>query len=173
MDEEEWVNHLREVLDNCSVNKPLHIIGYGNTLRQDDGVGIYIVFNLMGKISKKPKYVYIHPTSKNIEYILKKISKNSLIIICDAVKIDAEPGTVVFTEFKNLKYDFLDTHNISLSFILEKSSIIENSYLLGIVPQNVDIGEELTPIVKNSADKVIRRLTELIEKKTYMGLDKV
>ncbi|MDW7987053.1 MAG: hydrogenase maturation protease [Nitrososphaerota archaeon] len=156
---------MRKILDDCNLDKPLYMIGYGNTLRKDDGVGVYLVINLLKKISKKPEYIHIYQAPLNIEYVLKKISKESYIIICDAVKMNAEPGTVVFVEFKDLRHVFFDTHNVPLSIILEKRSLISNSYLLGIVPQSIEIGEDLTPIVKNSADKVVEVLAKLLEEK--------
>jgi hypothetical protein len=48
--------------------------------------------------------------------------------------------------------------------------LLDNSYLLGIVPQDTNVGEGLTPIVKDSADKVLTALMEeLISKFHILG----
>lgn len=162
MENQEWIKRVENVLMECNEENPLHFFGYGNILRRDDGVGLHIISKLLKTVKDKPRYVYIHPALTNIEGELKKIPKSSKVIVIDAVKIDKAPGTIVFTEFKNVEGHISDTHNISLKFILEVNTLLENSYLLGIVPEDTEIGEELTPTVEKSAKQVITQLSNLL-----------
>jgi hydrogenase maturation protease len=170
MKDPEWLNSVKNILKKCCEQNPLHIFGYGNTLRRDDGVGLYIVSRLSKTVKKIPGYIHIHPASASIERELKRIPKSSIVIIIDTVKIDEAPGTIIFTRFDDVESCYFDTHNIPLKFILEANMLLDNSYLLGIVPQDTNVGEGLTPIVKDSADKVLTALMEeLISKFHILG----
>lgn len=158
----EWTKYVEEILGKCNDENPLHFFGYGNSLRRDDGVGLYIISRLLRTVKEKPRYIHIHSVSTNLEREVKQIPKSSRIIIIDSVKTDEPPGTIIFTEFRKVESYLFDTHNISLRFILEINTLLENSYLLGVVPQDTEIGEELTPIVKESADTIIIYLSYLL-----------
>ncbi|MEM3398721.1 MAG: hydrogenase maturation protease [Nitrososphaerota archaeon] len=164
MENLEWIKYVESILENCDEENPLHVFGYGNVLRRDDGVGLYIISNLLKTIKEKPKYIHIHPASTVIERKLNKIPKSSKILVIDAVKVEGAPGAIIFTEFKKVESYILDTHNISLKFILEAKSQLENSYLLGIIPEDTSIGEELTPVVRQSADEIVTHLRSILTK---------
>ncbi|MEN2975464.1 MAG: hypothetical protein ABDH32_07845 [Candidatus Caldarchaeales archaeon] len=85
--------------------KPLYITGIGNTLRKDGEIRVYIASNLLRKILITGIHS-LHRASRNIEYVLKKKSKEIYKIIYDIVKINAEPGTEIFTEFQDLKHGY-------------------------------------------------------------------
>lgn len=163
----EWFDYLKNVLKNCNGENPLHIFGYGNPLRRDDGVGLYIVSKLLKRVKRIPSYISIHSTSSSIEKELEKLPKTSTIIIIDAAYIDISPGSIIFTKFEDVKYYSFDTHNVPLKIILEINSLLDNAYLLGVVPYDISVGEGLTVVVKNSADEIIEKFSQLLSMELY------
>lgn len=151
-----WLKDLNEILSKNHNNAYVHFIPFGNNFRSDDGVGIYIVNKLRKKLrNNKPSFIKIHTVKLNLESLFRNFSKDDLLIIFDAVQVNAPPGTVVFTGMPSAKFGFFGTHNIPLRLILEYQSILERSYLLGIVPHDLSIGEELSPVVRKAADEVV------------------
>ncbi len=165
MTDAEWIDYLRNVLKNCNGEHPLHIFGYGNLLRRDDGVGLYIVSKLLTRVKQTPSYICIHSTYSSIGKELEKLPKTSTVIIIDAAYVDMPPGSIIFTKFEDVQYYSFNTHNIPVKILLKINSLLDNAYLLGVVPYDISTGEGLSSIVKNSADQIVQKLSQLLNKK--------
>lgn len=158
-----WYIQFNDVLSKNFGKTTIHLIPFGNSLRSDDGVGIYIINKLRKKIrNKRLNYIKIHSVKFTMESIFNNIKKGDLIIVLDAVRANYPPGTIVFESMTSTKFGFFGTHNIPLKIILERQSLMDYSYLLGVVPYDLNIGEKLSSVVKSSADKVIDLLYRLI-----------
>ncbi len=160
---ESWINEFNDVLTKSYGKCVVHLVPFGNNLKRDDGVGIYILSKLrkMLKNNLSP-HVKIHTITLNVETILRRISSRDVVIIFDAVKTNNQPGTVVFTNLSSTNYGFFATHNIPLKVLLEYKSMLDNSYLLGIVPYDLSVGEGLSPLIKTVADSIVDELYRMI-----------
>lgn len=130
--------------------KKILFAGIGNLLRKDDGAGVYISSNITprGNLSALTAEV-------SIENYIGKINSLApdLLVIIDAVDMGAKPGTHKLLDISDIQDITFNTHNISLKRIAEFFPM--QIMILGIQPEKIDIGENLSYIVKNEADKLI------------------
>jgi len=151
-----WYTQFDNILRENFGKTTIHLIPFGNNLRSDDGVGIYIINELRKKIrNKKNNYIKIHSMKFIMETIFNYMKKGDLIIVLDAVRANYPPGTILFERISSTKFGFFGTHNIPLKLILERQSLMDYSYLLGVVPYDLSIGEKLSTIVKSAADEIV------------------
>ena len=146
------------------------IMGIGNTLRSDDAAGIKIIEKLKEEI-KGRKGITIINCGEAPENFLGKIEKikPTHIIIVDAIEMYAEPGSIgIFQEDEIKDYPTISTHNISPTILLAyiREIIKAKTTLIGIQPQNIEFGEEITPKVKKAIKIVTEVLIEKLKEKT-------
>ncbi len=131
------------------------IVGVGNAIRKDDGVGVYLAGSLQ-RLVREP-----HVRVINAEDILESYAFEiadgpcEAVLLIDAVHTNSDPGTVLFgqlDDFGAIMEDF-STHKLSLRLA---GKIWKNAgkktYLLGIEAGDIDFGSDMTPAVKKSAD---------------------
>jgi len=147
------LSDLKELLSQ--EEKKVLFVGIGNPLKSDDGAGVYI----SSKIKKSD-----HISSLNVEvsienYIGKINSLNpDILILIDCMEMKSPPGTFKLLPVKMVKDLTFNTHNISLSRLSEFFNM--PSFVLGIQPEKVDFGENISYIVKDVADKLIQLINK-------------
>lgn len=131
-------------------DKRILFVGIGNLLRKDDGAGAYI----SSAITKKPKRDVL-TVEVSLENYIGKISNidPDILVLIDCVEMGSAPGTCKLMPVSNIEDSTFNTHNISLRSISEFFTM--PVYLLGIQPEKIDFGENLTYLVKQQADKII------------------
>ncbi len=128
------------------------LVGTGNPLRRDDGVGVWLAERLSG--GSVPVFNVEDVPEGYITDIARTGRRN--IVFMDAVEAGLEPGTVVFGPLEELgESPGLSTHKLSLSlcgrFLAAHG---QRTFLLGIVPADLDFGRGLTPEVERAAGQV-------------------
>lgn len=128
------------------------IVGIGNTIKGDDGIGPYIAAKIKGSINTGT-------VPEN--YIQKIINQHpDKIIIIDAVDFGGKPGEVKrFKEIDSANIS-ISTHNMPpelfLSLIRQQTGA--DITIIAIQPKQLKLGAPLSEEVKKSADKVIAML---------------
>jgi len=156
-------SQLGNFLDDC---EKLIILGVGNELKCDDGVGPYIIKKLKEEnIEDKKKLLFIDAQTvpENFTGKIRKEKPTHLIIV-DACLMDEEPGTMKIVN----KYDFasigISTHSMSLSFFvryLERDTEFRIIFV-GIEPESMDYADNPTAKVAKAADEFVNILKEII-----------
>lgn len=156
-------SQLGNFLDDC---EKLIILGVGNELKCDDGVGPYIINKLKDEnIEDKKKLLFIDAKTvpENFTGKIRKEKPTHLIIV-DACLMDEEPGTMKIVN----KYDFasigISTHSMSLSFFvryLERDTEFRIIFV-GIEPESMDYADNPTAKVAKAADEFVNILKEII-----------
>lgn len=141
----EELNNL--LLDN---DKKILFVGIGNLLKKDDGAGAYISSGIMKKAGRDVLTVEV-----SLENYIGKINNldPDILVLIDCVEMGAVPGTCRLMSVSKIDDMTFNTHNISLRRISEFFKM--PVYLLGIQPEKIDFGENLTYLVKQQADKII------------------
>lgn len=154
------------------VPKPkILIIGIGNTLLQDEGIGVHLI-NELRKMSV-PDNVFLVDNSSGeldlMDYMHKGIEK---VIIIDAIKGGRTPGTTfrlsaneVITATKHIyalhHTELVDTcHMIDLFGRKPKEIVI-----VGVVPKETEWSLSLSPELQAKVPEIIRVVFDEIEKK--------
>ena len=144
----------------------LIVLGVGNELKCDDGVGPYIIKKLKEEnIENKKKLLFIDSQTvpENFTGKIRKESPSHLIIV-DACLMDSQPGEMKIVN----KYDFanigISTHSMSLSFFvrfLEQGNDMKIIFV-GIEPESMDYDDAPTEKVQKAADDFVNILKGII-----------
>lgn len=146
---------------NLSHSRPLRLIvlGIGNTLMSDDGVGCHVVRNLQEAQACAPL------SGKNVEILdggtmgyllIDRVSDADGLIIIDAANLDAVAGTVRVIDDAGIERYLEDNssssvHEVGLIDLLQMMSLNDSQprlrALVGIQPEMIDWGTEMSPQV--------------------------
>jgi len=126
-------------------------VGIGNALKSDDAIGIYICKNI--KQTKNMKTLIVE---SGIEKFVGKINsiKHEILVLVDCTDFNEKSGFIDILPINKIQDFTINTHTISVKRISEFFQ--QETYLLGIQPQNVKFGEEFS-------ESVLQTATELIE----------
>ncbi len=140
-------------LDNLLIRKDRKIlfVGIGNQLKSDDGVGVYISNNIKNKGNISSLTV-----ETSIENYIGKINslKPEILVLVDCVDLKSSAGKYKLMELNQIQDLTFNTHNISLRRLSEFFEM--PVYILGIQPEKVEFGENISFLVKNIADRIIK-----------------
>lgn len=143
---------MKQKLENIltSNHKNILFAGVGNVLRSDDGVGVFIVSGIENRDHISTLLVEV-----NIENYINKINSISpdILIIADCLDFNREPGYADIIPVGLTNEFTISSHNISLKRVAEFLKM--EVYVLGVQPADLRVGEHLTPVVKESAEKII------------------
>jgi len=131
------------------------LIGVGNILRGDDGIGSIIAksFNDNDWLS-----LDCGVAPENYTSIVKK-NKPALLVILDVVEMDLKPGELRIISPEKISALHLTTHSMPLSFLITYlEDYAEKTIFLGIQPKNIDFSNSVSPEVLKSAKTVVKIL---------------
>ena len=142
--------------------KKLVILGIGNDLKGDDALGTFIVRNL-NKPSHKIVSIDGGIVPENFTGAIKKENPTHILLV-DAVDMRKAPGSVRMVHKEEISKYSISTHSMPISFLI---NYLENGTgakiaLLGIQPQSMELGQEMTAEVKKSANNVLSMLKSII-----------
>lgn len=155
-------SQLNDFLVDC---EKLIVLGVGNELKCDDGVGPFIIKKLKEDDLENKNLLFINAETvpENFTGKLRKENPTHIIIV-DACLMDGQPGDIKIVN----KYDFanigISTHSMSLSFFvryLEKDNDFRIIFV-GIEPESLDYSENLSENVENAAYEFINVLKGII-----------
>jgi len=147
------------------------ILGVGNPLRRDDGIGPEVIRLLTENRSKKNNS---YKLSSDIDLLdggtdglglIEYLKDYKKVVIIDAVEMKLKPGTIkVFTPEEaviNINSDALSTHGFGIAELIKLAKGLDINpelIIVGIQPESIDYGEDLTTPVSS----VLNNLIELV-----------
>jgi hydrogenase maturation protease len=164
--QEEWASEFNHRLCSANEKRPMTLVGVGNPIKSDDSVGLYIARKLRKACGARPRdYVWISPQSSSLEHALSKIAngKQRTVIIFDAVESNLAPGSIIFAGIGQTKYGFFATHDLPLRLVPSIAYNSSNIFVVGVQPSSYEVGEDLSKVVKESADKVVETISKLLK----------
>ena len=154
-----------------ALNKTL-VLGIGNPLMQDDGVGVYVVQRLKAEYPDFPQVEFLDGGTLSFS-LIGAIEDATNLIVIDAAQFSDEPGSVktFFGEEMDLflgQQKNSSVHDITLidlmSIALLADQLPARRALIGIQPGAIDWSTEPTPAIKKAIPNVCNIAMELIEK---------
>ncbi|WP_346865887.1 hydrogenase maturation peptidase HycI [Methanocalculus sp. MSAO_Arc2] len=132
------------------------ILGVGNTLLSDDGVGCYIADVIAFSGSSYGLFAYNGGTApENFTAPIRRAAPDLLVII-DAAGMGLPPGSIRSIPPEKIDDTSIGTHMLPLSHLINYlSPDIPKILFIGIQPETIDPGEGLSPAVKEAAEKLI------------------
>ena len=152
--------------DNCTGK--ILVMGVGNTLMQDDGIGILVTETLRNLPDIHPSLLTVDGGTIGLA-LLPEIEDADAVIVVDASELDAPPGTLrVFLDREideQLSGKRRTVHEVALLDLFSAAAIRgrmpARRALVAIQPECTDWGAEATPAVAAvvpEACKIINRL---------------
>jgi hydrogenase maturation protease len=148
-------------------NERVLIVGLGNSLMGDDGVGVFVIETLEN--ASPPANLTIVNCGSDVLKILSHLEGQQMIIIIDAVDMGQAPGTIFRfrkSEFLGLKGDSKSAHLLSAVDSLRLLETINPDFqkadleFIGIQAQIIERRPQLVPPVRKAAEQVISEILE-------------
>ena len=155
-------SQLSDFLTDCG---KLIVLGVGNVLKCDDGVGPFIIKKLKQDDIESERLLFINAETvpENFTGKIRKEKPTHLIIV-DACLMGGEPGDIKIVDEHDFANIGISTHSMSLSFFvryLEKDTDFRIIFI-GIEPESMDYSENLTENVEKTAYGFIDTLKGII-----------
>jgi hydrogenase maturation protease len=153
-----------------SENKEILILGIGNILLRDEGIGVHVVEHLQ-KQPLPPNVDVIDGGTAGFD-LLDIISDRHIIILIDAIDADYPPATIVRFTPEDLEASTqpqLSAHNIDFTQALKMAAMLncapQKVVIFGIQPQSVEPGlnptEPIAALIPHIAALVLDELKTL------------
>jgi hydrogenase 3 maturation protease len=154
---------LKETLTSLLYGKPL-LIGLGNRIRGDDGIGSILAERLKDKLG-----IDVIDAEMSVENYIGPVIKKipDTVIIVDAINFNSEPGAICIYSDIEIPVNHFSTHGMSLQFLVDylKNAGITSIILIGVQPQMTKLDSGMSTPVKEAMDKLERLFADLFRKR--------
>jgi hydrogenase maturation protease len=147
--------------------KKILILGIGNILLKDEGIGIHVVNRLKDMVL--PLYVEVVDGGTLSDYFFHLIGGRKKVIVIDSIKADGPPGTI----YRLTGSDIEDKRKGYYRTVFEQEFIDawKTTYLLGTQPEEVvyigvepeDTGEKTLMLEIGLTPTLEKRIPDIIE----------
>jgi hydrogenase maturation protease len=151
---------------SCFIMIHILLIGYGNPLREDDGIGWRVVEELAnGQWSMvNPQFVAVHQL---LPELAEPISQADLVIFVDAA-VEGEPGEIRRVDLTpQAERPGAFSHQVGPAGLLESARVLYGRYppatLFTITAAQMGYGEELSPTVAAALPHLLRQIHARIQ----------
>jgi hydrogenase 3 maturation protease len=149
---------IRDLLSSCG---RLVIIGVGSSLNCDDGAGPAVAEALISGLNNDfPENITVYngcTAPENFTGEIKRFSPASLLIV-DAADFSGIPGSIKLIGLKDISGATFSSHMLPVRIMadyLEKETGCKTT-LLGIQPESVQYGDELSAPVAAAVEKITK-----------------
>lgn len=155
--------------DAAAVQETIVVLGIGNALLSDDGAGLHLLRRLAQTPDAAPDVRYLDGGTVGLA-LAPLIEDAAALIVLDALRLQAEPGTVQV--FVGPAMDALvarrhrTPHEVGLADLMSalrlQGRLPERRALVGIEPASMDWGTTPTPRVAAALEDAARRTLALM-----------
>lgn len=154
------------------------VLGVGNTILTDEGVGPWVVEHLRALNPEAPGVIWMDGGTLSFS-IATSVEDAEHLIVVDATELHAQPGTVqVFVDEemdKMLGGHGRSIHEVGLLDLMSMARLTgrlpERRALVGIQPERIDWGTEPSPAVGAAMPEAARAVAALIEAWSGVRID--
>ena len=135
------------------------IIGIGNILLQDDGVGVHVIERLENE--KLPSTVELVDGGTSTLDTLGFFLDYKKVIVVDSLKAGLEPGTIYKIkpeDIKNYKKENLSIHDVQILDVVKMANMMDKYpevIIFGIEPEKISLNLEMTEIMISKIPEII------------------
>jgi hydrogenase maturation protease len=149
-------------MNSCENQAPtVLVLGIGNLVMSDDGVGVVVVQRLQREY-RLPGYVDVMDGGTLGLDILPRLEGIERLVVVDAVETGQKPGTCVRLTGEELPIALetkISPHQMGLKDLLAVARLMghfpREMVLIGVQPGDIEIGTELTPAVEAQVDNML------------------
>lgn len=149
-------------------SEPLLIVGFGNLLQQDDGAGVLVIQKL--RELKLPENIWVVEGGVMGVDTISLFENYSQVILVDCVNVSNSDEQIFEFQLDDVSLksnDFrFSLHELNLNTVLTLMETLKievpRILFLGIKPEKVGFGLEVSENVKLAVDKVVSRVLEIM-----------
>jgi hydrogenase maturation protease len=141
--------------------KKIVILGVGNLLLSDEGIGVHVADQLM-KMDLPAEVSVIEGGTEGFR-LIDIITEADRLIVVDAVKGGGAPGSIYhfdMDEVPDSPSGFkTSVHQIGILEVINLSGLIGKkpyTTVIGVEPKSLDMGMELSPEIKDKVPRIIQ-----------------
>lgn len=148
--------------------KPLLILGIGNLILRDEGIGIHVVRRLE-ETETFPEEVDVMDGATGGYFLLNDVIEYEHVIMIDATLDHLPPGTVrvIQPRYSSDYPPLMSAHEFGLKNMIDSMLFLEkmpDMYLIVISVKDVQkMGLALTPAVEAAIPEVIRKVKKIVK----------
>ncbi|MBM4027204.1 MAG: hydrogenase maturation protease, partial [Planctomycetes bacterium] len=147
------------------MGKPIVVLGLGNPLMADEGIGVYLVERLRESVGESPSVEFVDAGTGGFS-ILHYLEGRRKAILVDCAFMDEPPGTIRrFTpeEVRSTKVlAHQSLHEADLLRILALARQLgqapDETVVFGIQPERIEPGMGLSPALRDRIDEYIGQI---------------
>jgi len=150
-------------------NKKITVLGVGNELLSDEGIGVHVVKELQ-KQNILPPEVEVMEGGTDGFGLINIITDTDRLIVIDSIKGGSEPGTLYKFDVEDAPTtpDLFKTsiHQVGILEVINLSSLIgktPKTTVIGVEPKSISTGMELSEDVRAKIPRVIELVREEVE----------
>lgn len=137
------------------------VLGVGNPLMGDDGLGIAVVAHVQSAWGDAPELLVVDGGTWGMN-LLPIIEQARRLLIIDAIDRGAEPGALVTLQRDEIPRYFgrtLSPHQLDLREVLAlaelRGTLPEETVAIGIQPEQIALSLELSPVVAKTLPSLL------------------
>lgn len=146
-------------------------LGVGSPLRADDSVGLYIVKELMSRITAHPgqelRFHLGESAPENFSGEIRSFGTTHLVII-DAADMGEAPGTMRIIDKEQIGGTSFSTHMLPLKMLTDYLIMTTGCqvFVVGVQPQCLAFGQLISEPVQKAADEFLEGFVKEWQKAT-------
>ena len=146
------------------MNPTITILGLGNILLQDEGVGVHAV-NMFQERYTVPDYVEIVDGGTAGLDLLQYFEGRDKVLIVDAVDFKEDPGYIGVLENEAIPARFgtkTSMHHLGLLEVLSVTRLLDSLprelCLIGIQPKDIELSLDMTGVIWDNMNSLVERI---------------
>ena len=146
------------------MNPTITILGLGNILLQDEGVGVHAVTMFQEQYTV-PDYVEIVDGGTAGLDLLQYFEGRDKVLIVDAVDFKKEPGYIGVLENEAIPARFgtkTSMHHLGLLEVLSVTRLLDSLprelCLIGIQPKDIELSLDMTTLIWDNMNSLVERI---------------
>ncbi len=156
-------------MTNQTHKKDTVVIGLGNVLFTDEGIGVHLVRKLSELQDKLPSVEFVDAGTGGMN-VLHLIADRKKAVIIDCVKMGEKPGKIKRFEPADVqsvkKMAHFSLHEADILKIIDLSKQLgecpQDIIIFGIEPQSLDLGQSLSGTLQSKMDSFIAEIRKSI-----------
>jgi len=149
------------------INKDTVIIGIGNILLQDDGVGVHVIKELENE--KLPSTIELVDGGTSTLDMLGFFLDYKKVIVVDCLRAGLKPGTIYKIkpeDIKNYQKENLSIHDVQILDVVRMANMMDKYpevVIFGIEPEKIFLDLEMTEIMVSKIPEIISNIKKELE----------
>lgn len=145
---------------------PISVLGVGNILLQDEGFGVHVINQLEKEYSFSNSVQLLDGGTMGME-LLHYLGDVEYLLLVDAISGGEKAGTIYEFRHEDVTSYFserISVHEVGIQDILRIRFMQETPFkdvvVIGVEPESLDIGLDLTPVVESTLPNVKKRIID-------------